>query len=117
MTPGHLLLIVRLPSRDVTPSTALSTAFAELGCARCEDGAFEARIDPSAAEPLRRLVLACEVESAMVILHAELSPSSDPDQPYRRLWDRTDEHGPQIDGWKKGLCELPALNPGDLLRL
>jgi len=115
--PEALLLIVRLSTHAAEPSPALSAAFARLRCVRPHDGAFKARIDLPSHDAMRELVHACGAEGAMAILYAEVAPAASGIQPYHRLWDRTDDHAELIDGWKKGLCALPLLVPGELIRL
>jgi hypothetical protein len=109
-------LLLKISGPPTAPTGALACALDAMTGARRQDGWIELA-DEDTGEPLRLLNRACGLGQDTAIVLAQVPVATPPDAPYARLWDRTDEFATQLASWKEGVATLPALLPGELIRL
>jgi hypothetical protein len=111
-----MLLTVRRPAEGARLE-AVTLALDALACVTTDGIVYEARVGREHHDALRSFILAFPPEGGRAWLLAAHPPWVDADEPYRRLWDRTEEHALAIGAWKAAQGPLPVLLPGDLIRL
>ena len=88
-----------------------------LGRAQTGERTFELQADSEEDSGLRMLAELCAEEGGTAWLLTELPQPSPPDGAYRPITDHSERHAPSLDAWRRGQGLLPALLPGEMVRL
>jgi hypothetical protein len=115
--PGWLLLVVSLPTDGATARMRIWRALKALGCVALRDGAY---LMPSGAErvqALQDLADECIRERGNAWLMSVQPRVTDEDQPWRALFDRSNDYAELHKGWKEANRGLASLAPAELTRL
>ena len=78
---------------------------------------FELQADSEEDLGLRTLAELCAEKGGTAWLFAELPQPSPPDGAYRPITDHSERHAPSLDAWRRGQGPVPALLPGEMVRL
>ena len=88
-----------------------------LGSAQTGERIFELQADSEEDLGLRTVAELCAEKGGTAWLFAELPQPSPPDGAYRPITDHSERHAPSLDAWRRGQGPVPALLPGEMVRL
>lgn len=112
-----LLLVVSLPTSSSTARMRVWRALKALGCVPLRDGAYLLPAAPDRERALRELGDECTREGGVSWLLAVQPRSTDEEEAYRQLFDRTEEYTELRRSWKELKPGLKGLSASELTRL
>ena len=115
--PRWLLLVVSLPTPSATARMRVWRGLKSLGCMALRDGAYLLPAGDERETALRELGDECTREGGVAWLMVVQPRSTDEEQAYRQLFDRTADYAELRKSWKEANRGLAGLSPTELTRL
>lgn len=112
-----LLLVVSLPTPSATARMRVWRGLKALGCMALRDGAYLLPAGEEREQALRELGDECTREGGVAWLMAIRPLSSDEEQAYRELFDRSEDYAELRKSWKQANRGLGSLSATELARL
>ena len=115
--PDWLLLVISLPTGSATARMRIWRGLKSLGCVALRDGAYLLPGGEDREPALRELGDQCTREEGVAWLMAVQPRSSEEEEAYRALFDRSAEYGELRRSWKEANRSIKVITPAELVRL
>ncbi len=112
-----LLLVISLPTRSATARMRVWRGLKSLGCVALRDGAYLLPAGAGREQALRELGDECTREDGVAWLMTVQPRSSEDEDAYRALFDRSEEYVELRRSWKEANRSLKGSTQPELLRL
>ncbi|WP_026284893.1 chromate resistance protein ChrB domain-containing protein [Thiomonas sp. FB-6] len=115
--PSWLLLVISLPTPSAAARMRVWRALKALGCMALRDGAYLLPADKTREDALLGIARDCIHEGGAAWLVGAQPHSTENEQAWRGLFDRSNDYADLRMAWKDASRSLAALGPAELARL